>query len=79
MPSHFKDSLLRVFLLLLSLTAELTVSILRLLCSHLILIPGLLRSGGAAVAAYFNGNPFTIGDRCNRARRASGCHVRGVE
>lgn len=31
-----------VFLLL--LTIELTVSILQLLCSHLILIPGLLRS-----------------------------------
>lgn len=62
-------SVLRL-LLLLSLTPELTVSILRLLCSHLILIPGLLRSRGrgVAVAVYFNRNPFTIGDRCCRAR-----------
>lgn len=57
--------------LLPSLTIELTVSILQLLCSHLILIPGLLRSVGVAVAMYFNGNPFTIGDRCSRARSAT--------
>lgn len=64
-----------VLLLLLSLTIELTVSILQLLCSHLILIPGLLRSAGVAVAMYFNGNPFTIGDRCYRARKYNGRHV----
>lgn len=67
-----------VLLLLLSLTPELTVSILRFLCSHLILIPGLLRFTDVAVAVYFNGNPFTIDDRCCRARAAAGCHVREV-
>lgn len=74
-PSRFKDSFSfsPVLLLLpLSFTPELTVSILRLLCSHLILIPGLLRSASVAgVAVYFNGNPFTIGDRCCRARGAA--------
>jgi len=61
-PGHFKNSLCH--LPPLTHDRELTVSILQLLCSHLILIPGLLRSTSVAVAMYFNGNPFTIGDRC---------------
>lgn len=66
MPGRFKN--LPLPALLLSLAIELTVSILQLLCSHLILIPGLLRSADVAVAMYFNGNPFTIGDRSCTAR-----------
>lgn len=65
-PGRFKNSLCH--LPPLAHDRELTVSILQLLCSHLILIPGLLRSASVAVAMYFNGNPFTIGDRCYRAR-----------
>lgn len=55
---------------------ELTVSILQLLCSHLILIPDLLRSTSVAVAMYFNGNPFTIDDRCYCAHTTRMSRVR---
>lgn len=60
---------------------RLTVSILRLLCSHLILIPDLLHSTSVAIAVYFKGNPFTIGNRCYNSVCSSvqaGRHVRDV-